>query len=112
MKDKDIKCYMLNSPEITNGDEIDFDEDTLLLWQLLYKIKQIYDKVNEKYPKYILFNIYNINNIIVYLYRHDINHHKLYTWVRNRDDIEIELNKISEIIGYNRDIIKFKFILL
>ena len=22
MKDKDIKCYMLNSPEITNGDEI------------------------------------------------------------------------------------------
>jgi hypothetical protein len=29
MKDKDgIKCYFLNNIEITNGDEIDFNENT------------------------------------------------------------------------------------
>lgn len=105
MKDKDIKCYILNNIEITSGDEIDFDDNTQLYWEILYYIKQTYIIENEDLPKYILFNMHMSNTLQIYIFRGNINYHKLFKYIKNTYNIinklnnHKELNKIKERIN-------------
>lgn len=97
MKDKDIKCYLLNNIEITSGDEINFNEDTQIYWEILYYIKQCYIEENEDLPKYILFNTHVPNTLQIYIYRNNINYHKLFKYIQTTYNIITKLNNHKEI---------------
>lgn len=113
MKDKDgIKCYFLNNIEITNGDEIDFNEDTQIYWELLYYIKEIYKSINESYPKYILFNTHNPNKLQIIIYRNNINYHNLFKYIKNIEYIYNELNTDIELNKFKEYFTNIEYIIL